>query len=248
MKPHIAIAAEKVAEIFAFPVTNSVIMTWLVTAFMIFIGFWSVRHLQTVPRGIQNFLEMLVEGLTGLLQSITGEKTHEFFPLLATFFFFIIVANWSGLLPGVGSIGLYKTVHGEQEFIPLFRGPTADLNTTLALAIVAVVALQYYGIKTLGSKYLTRYINIKNPILFFVGVLEIVSEFARIISFAFRLFGNIFAGEVLLTIVAFIMPYFLFFAPLPFFGLELFVGFIQAFIFTTLTAVFLRVATVAEEH
>lgn len=129
---------------------------------------------------------------------------------------------------------------------PLFRAPTADLNTTFALALIAFIALQYSGIKSLGGlTYLGKFINLKNPIYFFVGILEIVSELGKVISFAFRLFGNIFAGEVLLAVMAFLIPLF---APIPFLGLELFVGFIQALVFAMLTAVFLAAATTHESH
>jgi F-type H+-transporting ATPase subunit a len=127
----------------------------------------------------------------------------------------------------------------EAKFTPLFRGATADINTTLALAITAVVSIQYFGFKTLGLHYSTRFLSFKSPISFFVGLLELVSEISKIISFAFRLFGNIFAGEVLLTVIAFLMPFIL---PLPFLMLELFVGFIQALVFSMLTGVFLSVA------
>lgn len=133
---------------------------------------------------------------------------------------------------------------GHTSFVPLFRGATADLNTTLAIALIAVFSVQYYGIKTLGGSYLKKFFNFSDPIMFGVGLLEIVSEFSRIISFAFRLFGNIFAGEVLLTVIAFLMPLI---APLPFLGLELFVGFIQALVFSMLTAVFLNMATISHE-
>lgn len=245
MKPHITLAAETITHIWNLPITNTMLTTWIVMAFLLFFGLITVRNLRQIPDGLQNFIEMIIEGIYSIIEAITKEKTKTFFSLLATLFLFIMFGNWVGLLPGVGSIGFFKLVEGEVEFTPLFRGATADLNTTFALAIVAVLALQYYGAKTLGSKYFSRYFNIRNPLLFFVGLLEIISEFARVISFAFRLFGNIFAGEVLLTIIAFLMPLF---APLPFLGLELFVGFIQAFIFVMLTSVFLRVATLAEEH
>lgn len=129
--------------------------------------------------------------------------------------------------------------HAGAKFVPLLRGATADVNTTLALAVVAVIAIQYFGFVTVGKHYSTRFVDISNPINFFIGALEIVSEFSKIISFAFRLFGNIFAGEVLLTVIAFLMP---FIAPLPFLMLEIFVGFIQALVFSMLTAVFLNVA------
>ena len=153
--------------------------------------------------------------------------------------------NWVGLLPGVGTIGLNKLSEGHEKFIPLFRAGTADLNMTLALAFIAVLIIQYSGLRALGAGYLKRFINLKNPIYFFVGLLELMGEFTRVISFAFRLFGNIFAGEVLLTVIAFLMPILV---PLPFMGLELFVGFIQALVFSMLTAAFLAQATAPSAH
>lgn len=234
--PHISLAAQEIFKIGPLPITNSLLTTWLVMAGLTLFSFLATFKLSLIPKSIQNFAEMIIEGLFSLFSPVTKEKTERFFPLLATLFIFIILANWIGLLPGVGVIGVYK----EKEFVPLFRGATADLNTTLALAISAVLAIQYYGIKTLGAKiYLKRFLNFSSPISFFVGLLEIVAEFARVLSFAFRLFGNIFAGEVLLTVVAFLIPLF---APLPFIGLELFVGLIQALIFSMLTAVFLSSA------
>lgn len=140
---------------------------------------------------------------------------------------------------------LHQEENTELKLIPIFRPSNADLNTTLALAIIAILAVQYYGIKSLGlGIHVSKYLNFKNPMEFFVGVLEIISEFSRIVSFAFRLFGNIFAGEVLLTVIAFLIPVI---APIPFMGMELFVGFIQALVFSMLTAVFLALAT-AEHH
>lgn len=240
--PHISIQAEKIGTLFGLPVTNSILTTWLVMLILILTGFLLSRKISLIPESSQNFLELVIEGLYNLFAGITGEKAKRFFPLLATLFIFIITANWIGLLPGVGSIGLKE----EEIFVPLFRSATADLNTTLALAVIAILSIQYYGFKELGFKtQLAKYINLKNPLYFFVGILEIISEFSRLISFAFRLFGNIFAGEVLLTIIAFLIPIF---APLPFLALEVFVGFIQALVFAMLTAVLLNVATSREVH
>lgn|SRR3989338_7009882 len=249
MQPHISLAAEKIGYIFGIPVTNSILMTWLTMLVLIIFSILATRKISIVPGFIQSIAEIVLDGLYNLYKSVVGEHhVKTFFPLLATIFLFIVVANWGGLFPGVGPIGIRETddtgVH--EKFTPLFRGATADLNTTLALAIVSVLAIQYYGTKTLGISYFKKFINLSNPIMFGIGLLEIVSEVSRVLSFAFRLFGNIFAGEVLLTVIAFLMPVF---APLPFLGLELFVGFIQALVFSMLTAVFLSMATVAhEEH
>jgi F-type H+-transporting ATPase subunit a len=240
---NISLAAEPVLHIAGITITNSVL-----TAAILYIGligfaiYFSRQKLALVPasRSLQNVLEIVVDGLMGLFRSAAGEKARQFFPLAATFFVFILLGNWIGLLPGFGSIGIWKTINGEQELIPLFRGVTADINTTLALALISVGAIQYYGLKATGFHYLNKYINFKSPIYTFVGLLEILSEFAKIISFAFRLFGNIFAGEVLLTVISSLIP---FLVNLPFYGLEIFVGFIQALVFVMLTLVLLKVAT-----
>ncbi len=239
----ISLAAEPVLQIFGLTLTNSFLTSIILSLFLVGLSlYFSCKKIQLVPKptSLQNFLETIIEGLLSLFQTAAGEKTKKFFPLAATFFIFIILGNWVGLLPGVGSIGVWQIHEGEKALIPLFRGATADLNTTLALALVSVGSLQFFGLKTLGAAYLKKFFNLSNPINFFVGILETVSEFAKMISFAFRLFGNIFAGEVLLTVISFLVP---FIAPLPFLGLELFVGIVQAVVFVMLTLVFLRVAT-----
>lgn len=234
--PHISLAAEKIGELWGVPVTNALLTTWLVMAILFTIAVLATRRLTLIPSRLQSAVEMVVGGLYDFFARITGLHSKQFFPLLASFFLFIISANWVGLLPGVGTVGFFGDNH---EFIPLLRGATADLNTTIALALVSVFAIQYFGFKTVGAHYWSRFVNIRSPMNFFVGILEIISEISKIISFAFRLFGNIFAGEVLLTVMAFLMP---FVVPLPFLFLELFVGFIQALVFSMLTAVFLNVA------
>lgn len=239
--PHISLSAEIVTRIAGFPISNALITTWLVMAFLIIMSFFATRDLKLVPGNSQSIAEMLVSGLYDFFSSVTGKYVNLVFPLVASLFIFILVANWVGLLPGVGTVGFYH----EHEFTPLLRGATADLNTTIALALFAMVAIQYFGFKTSGMHYGKRFFNFGNPIFFFLGILELISEVSKIISFAFRLFGNIFAGEVLLAVMAFLMP---FIVPLPFITMELFVGFIQALVFSMLTAVFLTVAVAHGEH
>jgi F-type H+-transporting ATPase subunit a len=220
----ISLAAEKIGHIGALPVTNSMLLSWVGTVLLSILAFFSSRKLSAIPGKIQNFFETILELLFNLANDILDdeETTKKVFPLVATIFLFIIVNNWLGLVPGVGSIGF----HEAGKFIPIFRSGSADLNTTLALAVVAVVAVQIFGIAAVGGfKYSKKFFNFNGPINFFIGIIELISEVARMISFSFRLFGNIFAGEVLLLVVAFLVP---FVAPLPFFFLELFVGFIQA--------------------
>lgn len=241
--PHITLAAETLWTWWGLPITNALLTTWIVMGLLIVGSVILTRNISLVPSHVQSIAELVVGGLYDFFRTVTGTFIDKFFPLLASLFIFIIAANWVGLLPGVGTIGFFRI--GEDAhaavatFVPLLRGATADLNTTVALAIVTVLAIQYFGFRTVGANYSTRFINFKNPIYFFLGILEIISELSKVISFAFRLFGNIFAGEVLLTVMAFLMP---FIVPLPFLMLELFVGFIQALVFSMLTAVFLNVA------
>ncbi|MFA6511551.1 MAG: F0F1 ATP synthase subunit A [Patescibacteria group bacterium] len=246
---HISLAAEELFTIFGVHVTNALFTSWIVVVILIVVAFLIKRGMATIPTGIQNVTEAFFEGMLSIADSVTGSRkqSEQFFPIVATLFFFILFGNYFGLLPGIGTIGLEVVEHGEHVFVPIFRPINADLNTTLALAIVAVLATQVVGIMAVGGwKYAKKFFNpSKNPVNTFVGILELISEFAKFISFSFRLFGNVFAGEVLLVVVAFLVPYI---APLPFFFLELFVGFIQAFVFALLTLVFFKVATLAEAH
>lgn len=243
---HISLTAEKIFTLGGiFSVTNSLLTSWITMTLLVIFSILASRKVTLVPNNLQQIAEIVVDGIWNLFSTILHSKIATFFPLIATYFLYIIILNWAGLLPGVGTIGLHELKDGNKVFVPLFRAGTADLNTTLGLAIIAMLVIQFSGLKTLGASYLKKFINLSNPIYFFVGILELVSEFSKIISFAFRLFGNIFAGEVLLTVIAFLMPVF---APLPFMGLELFVGFIQALVFSMLTAVFLSLATTKMAH
>jgi F-type H+-transporting ATPase subunit a len=171
------------------------------------------------------------------------KQTVRFFPVVITIFLFILVSNYIGLLPGFGSIGIYEVQDGYSVFVPIFRSVNSDINMTLALAIISVMATNFIAITLIGfAKASKRFLNFKNPIFTFVGLVEFISEVAKFISFSFRLFGNVFAGEVLLVVVTSLVSYI---APLPFYFLELFVGLIQALVFAMLTLVFMKVA--AEE-
>lgn len=244
----ISLAAEKVGHIGFLPVTNSMIASWGVTGFLIFISFFLKRSLKEIPGKLQNFVETVFEAITNFIENVTGDKDQAryFFPFIATFFVFIILNNWFGLMPGFGSIGFHEIHEGKELFIPFLRAGTADLNMTFALATISIVLTQIVGFMALGFSYTKKYFNLKDPISFFVGILETVSEFAKILSFAFRLFGNVFAGEVLLVVIMTLLPVA---APLPFMFLEVFVGFIQALVFAMITLVNLKIAAMAhEEH
>ena len=242
---HISIAAEKVAEIGSFAVTNSLLTTWVVAGVIGLLAIKTYSSVRLVPGNWQAVTEMPVEYLMSLAESILGEKWKKYFGLVLTFFIFILLSNWSGLIPGVGTIGVHEAGEAGEKLIPLFRAPTADLNMTLALAIVSVIVIQAAGFTELGLGYLKKFFNFSNPIFTFSGILELVSEISKLISFAFRLFGNVFAGEVLLVITSALVPLLI---PVPFYGLEIFVGLIQAFVFSMLTMVFIGIATSHSEH
>ncbi|MCF7836969.1 F0F1 ATP synthase subunit A [Candidatus Gracilibacteria bacterium] len=310
---HVSLTAEPLTHLGPLTVTNSLFTTWIVLAVIsIFAVIFKLR-LKKNPTGIQNLIEAAVEGFQGVVESVAENKilTRKFFAPIFTIFLFVLLNNWAGLIPGVGSIGfehseenkviaaeelkipenplteeldeaiseevnsahivnlgeedgisIFKSVenftttenhtetaeageHHGAKFTPIFRPGSADLSFTLALAIVAVLMVQFMGVRQLGGwGYFKRFLNFSNPIHFFVGILEILSEFSKMISFSFRLFGNVFAGEVLLTVIIALAP---FVAPIPFYALEIFVGAVQALVFAMLTLVFFRMAT-TEAH
>lgn len=244
--PHVSLSAETIGSIGSFPITNSIFTSLVVSTILIGFALFARTKIKSTdkPTGLQNVVEMILEALFNLINGVTDnrKKATVLFPYIASFFLFIILNNWLGLVPGVGTIGV--EYHGHH--VPLFRPGTADLNTTLALAVFSVVTTQFIGFKYLSFGYFTKYLNFSSPIMFFVGILEIISEFAKIVSFAFRLFGNIFAGEVLLVVISFLAPIIV---PMPFYGLEIFVGMIQALVFAMLSLVFFNMATVShDEH
>lgn len=311
---HIQLPAESITAdplISDFRVTNTMVATWATILVLVAISFFATRHLSDVPRGLQNVVEVVIEGFLNLAEGVAGpEKARRFLPLVMTIFLFIVASNWLGILPGFGTIGRVETAedvkhHAESKadhkdgehvdlshikvqvfqgdgfiaylpfnslgtevtleeanevqaekgkqpgvLVPFLRSANTDINTTLAIALIAMFMVHAWGFTTLGFfGHIGKFINFKDgPIGLFVGVLEAISEVARIISFTFRLFGNIFAGEVLLFAMAFLLPLI---GIVPFLGLELFVGMIQAFIFSMLTLVFATMATVshtADEH
>ena len=312
--------------------TNTSLTLWISMAVLLAFVFAATRNMKRVPNSrLQNIAEVIVEFFVNLAQTISGgEKGRRFVPLVLSIFLCVVVSNWVGVLPGVGTIGIVESAevvyshkehktdschssdhssdhgsdHGSDHskeytckealkehlvvfnkipglgisylppgrgedkikngggvvlvedvinnhskvesgklegksagrLLPIFRGANTDLNTTLAIAIVAMVAVQFWGISALGvKKYGGKFFNFSSPIMLFVGLLELIAELARVVSFTFRLFGNMFAGEVLLVAMMFLLP---FIGIIPFMGLELFVGVIQAFIFSILTLIF----------
>ncbi len=237
--PHIEIAAE---HIFGF-ITNTLLSTWVVLLIWVVIGLVISRGRNLVPSFIQNIVEIVLEGLLDMMSGVFGSRheAEKYLPIIGTIFLFVLTSNWLGIVPGVGSIGFFELKEGGQVFVPFLRSGASDLNTTLALAIIALFFVHVIGAGAIGfKKHVGKFFTFKSPIDFFVGILEFISEIAKMISFSFRLFGNVFAGEVLLIIMAFLAPYVV---PAPFLGLELFVGFIQALVFAMLTTVFIGLAS-----
>ena len=246
---HISLQAEILGYIFGLPITNSLVLSLVTAVLLVGGGFLVAQSLKMIPNKLQSTVELVIDGLLDFMTQILGDRkqTLKYFPLIATLFLFILLNNWIGVLPGIGSIGVTEIDHGQEVFVPFFRSANADLNTTFALALIAVFAIQMYGIQRLGFfGHIGKFINVTHgPIHFFVGLLELVGEFAKVLSFSFRLFGNVFAGEVLLVIIMALVPVII---PLPFIFLEYFVGFIQALVFAMLTLIFLKVATAQVEH
>jgi|SRR3989344_106760 len=249
--------AEPLFDIGNFPVTNSLLTSWIAVFFIIILSLVIRTKLKKIPSAFQGFMERIIEGAGEMMDMVTSSrrKSEQAFPIVFSIFFFILVNNWLGLLPGVGAI----TYGGH----PLLRGGTADLNTTLALGLFSVLAANIFGIIVVGAwSHFNKFINLKalidipkkiikeptivliNPIHFFVGLMEIVSEVAKIASLSFRLFGNIFAGEVLLASISALLA---FGVPLPFMFLEIIVGLIQALIFAVLTLVYFTIASTEHE-
>lgn len=260
--------AEPIFHVGSFTVTNSLLNSWIVVALIIIASVVIRKKISTIPKGIQNVMEMVLEGALNLADTVTGsrERTLKFMPIVFPLFIFILLNNWLGIFPGVGSIGFIESGEEGKIFVPLLRGATADLNTTLALSIMAVILTHIFGVAlTSGWKHLNRFLGINlflelprkifkekqytailtNPIQFFVGIVEIIGEFAKMASLSFRLFGNVFAGEVLLGAMAAIFAYGV---PIPFMFLEIIVGLIQALIFAMLTLVFCSVMTTEHEE
>jgi len=245
--PRIEIAAEKLFEVLGLPVTNTLVMGWIVTVILTALGFLIFRKIAVLPATPQNIFEVFVESFLGLMEGVFGsrEKAEKYLPFVATIFIFILLSNWLGIFPGIGSVGFFEEKDGAKLLVPFFRSPASDLNFTLALALIAVFSVNILGVAAIGFfKHLSRFFTFKGPIDFFVGILEFISEIAKMVSFSFRLFGNVFAGEVLLIITAFLAPVLV---PVPFLMLEIFVGFIQALVFAMLTTVFIGIA-VSEHH
>jgi len=267
-KPHPQIPAEEVFHLFGFPVTNTLVASWLTMLVLIGLFYAGTRKMKLIPGKLQNFMEMGVEMLLNFVEGVAGkENGRRFFPLIATIFLFVIMNAWLSLFPGFGTVLI---TGAEEEPVHLLRGANTDINLPLTLALMSFIFVEYWGITSRGfRRYMSKFINLggvfrsmgqilkgklrvglsglfSGAIDAFVGILEALSEVVRVVSFTFRLFGNMTAGEILVLLTLFLVPWVL---PIPFYGLEMLVGFVQALIFAGLTLVFAIVAVAAEaEH
>lgn len=258
----VPLIAEKIGQIGSLPITNSLINSFLAVAFFVILALALRGRTKIIPKGLQNLAEMMLEFMLNFMDQVTHsrERSRRFLPLVGTLFLFILFSNWLSQLPGTGSIGLWEEHHGQLVIVPFLRPATSDLNLTLALAVTAVAASHLFGIITIGFfKHLNKFIQLGTLwqslrrggmsifvalIEMLVGVIEIFSEIAKVISLSLRLFGNIFAGEVLLTVIASLAAYLI---PLPFIALEILVGAVQATVFSVLALVYLTMMT-ATDH
>lgn len=236
-----------------FLITNTLLSCWIASGLLLLVFWLGARGVKAdrAPRGLANVVEGVMSGMHDFVESVAGhERTRKFFPLFATIFLFVLFNAWLGLLPVYQSLGAIE--HGKIAR-HLLRPAGTDLNMPLALALVSFVFVEYWGIRSVGLGYFGKFFRFgtllrgqlfQGFIDLFVGVLELLSELVRVVSFTFRLFGNMTAGEILLLVTAFLIP---FAFSLPFYGLELLVGFIQALIFSGLTLVFVTLAVQPHE-
>jgi F-type H+-transporting ATPase subunit a len=264
-QPHPELPAEVVFHVFNFPITNSVIAAWITIIFLVCFSYTVTRRMKIIPGRLQAAFEFLLGWLYDLCVSVAGEENgRKFFPIIATIFLFVGFNAWLGLLPGFGSI----LIHTTEGAVHLLRPANTDINMPLALALVSFIFVEFTGLKRLGVKYLKKFVNIDQlkhglrellkgnfksaplglftgGINIFTGLLEGFTELIRIISLTFRLFGNMTAGEILLLVAAFLVPWLF---AVPFYGLELLIGFIQALIFAGLTLIFVTIAVIPHEE
>ncbi len=266
--PNVQLPAETIFHIFGFAVTNSILASWITIGVLVGIAYAVTHRIRLIPSRLQNLLEMALGWMLNLCVDVAGEKNgRRFFPVITTIFLFVLMNSWLALVPGFGSILVY-TAGGHE--VHLLRGANTDINTSLALALISFIFVEYLGITAhggFGLRYFKKFINVgpffksigklftgkfrdgfsglfMGIINIYVGMVEGLSELIRILSFTFRLFGNMTAGEILILMMMFLAPWIL---AIPFYGLELLVGVVQAIIFGGLTLVFATIAVTPHE-
>jgi F-type H+-transporting ATPase subunit a len=243
MELNISLAPDILFYIGSFPVTNTLLWSFVVSLFLVVILVSVGQRMKRVPSGLQNIIEMLIEGSYSFIESVIGpgKKTRRIFPLVTTMFIFIVVSNLAVYIPGQAAF----TIDSSEGPLAIFRAVMSDYGLVLIMTLIAVITTQIVAIVVSGPfGYLGRFLNFRSPLKFFLGIMELIGELAKIVSLSFRLFGNIFAGEVLGLVVLFLAPFFI---PLPFLFLGLLVAVVQAFVFAVLTLVFVSMASEIEE-
>ncbi len=243
MQLDISLAPETLFHIASIPISNTFFWSWLVFAFLIVGSLFLRRSLKMRPGHFQNIIEMLVGGAFDFVESMIGDKKRALrvFPLVFTMFFFIFFCNLLTFIPGQAAVTI-KTAGG---IVPLFRAIISDYGLVFVMTMVSVIVTQIVAIASMGPlRYVGKFFNFTNPLNFFLGLMDLVSELAKVMSLSFRLFGNIFAGEVLGAVMLFLFPFFL---PLPFTLLSLLTAVVQPFVFSVLTLVFISMAIQPEE-
>lgn len=232
----ISMAAEPLFHIGGLPITNSIVTTWAVMLILVILSLRATRQMQLVPSGLQNLAEIVVEMLLGLVEPVAGSKLgRRIFPLIASLFIFILTANWIGLLPGFGTIGIREVREGHSILVPILRPANSDFNTTIAMALMTIILVQAAGIRAHG---LLGYLKeLATP--WFLTPIHLISEVSHVLSLSARLFGNIFGGDVVLTVMSSLVP---FLAPVVFLVLESLFGLIQAIIFSMLSMIYFTMA------
>jgi len=272
-KPHVVLPSEAMFHIGEFKVTNTLISSWVTILLLFLVFFFATRKMKVIPGRLQSFAEVVVDGIYNTIEGVAGPKNvRTFFPIVTTIFLYVVTNALLALVPLWGTWGPVEHIsdghHSATVVVPFLRAANTDVNLTLSIALVSFVFIEYLGFSKIGPlKYVDSFFqfsalgkafgelfkgNVK-PFLsglafgfinIYVGLLEILSHFIRIVSFTFRLFGNMTAGEILLGVMTFLVA---FIAPVPFYGLETLVGFLQAMIFAGLTLVF-GVMAVTSHH
>ena len=245
---HVEIAAEPLFQIGPFIFTNSMVGAVLASLLLLLATLWLSRRATLVPGRFQALVEFPIEWLAGIVRETGGKRWAEFAGLVIAIFLFVLVANLIGLLPGVGVVGVtVETAHGEEALVSFVRAAGADLNFTLGLAIVAFVAFIAWGIRANGVRGYLKELLIAEPAYMtpLLTPIHIISELSRLISLSMRLFGNVFAGEVLLSVMLVLAGLFI---PVAFLGFELLVAFVQALVFALLTMTYITLAIAEHRH
>jgi F-type H+-transporting ATPase subunit a len=244
---HVRIDAEPLFSVGPLTVTNSMVGAVVTSLILLLVAWYVTRRSTLVPSRLQTAVEFPIEWIGNIVEGTGGTRWRSFAPLVISIFLFVLFANWLGLLPGVGTIGLFEQEHGEQVLVPFVRSASADLNFTLGLAIVSFFAFIGFGVKANGVKGYLKHTFVANPAYMtpIMTPIHLISELSRLISLSMRLFGNVFAGEVLLATMLALVPLIV---PIAFLGLELVFGFVQALVFALLTMTYVILAIAENEQ